>query len=159
MCPSSAELRHGEHHRFASEVAEHICTGERVWIARDTPTGTSWQTNEDPATLLEILDRLPGAHYHRVIQQTMTALNDAAPAYSEDTDEPAAEHHVPDETRVLGEIHDLMLEAPRLAHASDALETNFPINLRPGQPAGLTLHDRAWTRLASRPPVTHVTTA
>lgn len=68
---------HGEQERYASEVAEHICNGERVWIARDTPTATRWLINENPVTLLEVLDHLPGAHYNWVIQQTMTALNDA----------------------------------------------------------------------------------
>lgn len=139
-------VSHDKKGRYASEIAEHICNGERVWIARETPTGTSWVIDQDPVTLLEVLDRLPGAHYHWVIEQTMTALNDAAP--SDDTREPAAEHNL-DETRVLGEIHDLMLEVLRLAHASDALEAHFPINIRPTQPADLTLHDRAWQRLAS----------
>jgi hypothetical protein len=130
---------HVGHERYASEVAEHVCNGERVWIARDTPHGTSWLIGEDPVTLLEVLDHLPGAHYHWVIEQTMTALNDSAPTTGHDTN--------PDETLVLGEIHYLMLEVLRLAHASDALEAHLPVNLT--QPAELTLHDRAWTKLAS----------
>lgn len=139
---------HGQHERYASEVAEHICNGEHVWIAHETPTGTSWVIDQDPATLLEVLDHLPGALYHWVIEQTMTALNDAAPELSDDTREPAADHN-PDETHVLGEIHDLMLEVLRLAHASDALEAHLPINIRTTQPADQTLHDRAWQPLAS----------
>jgi hypothetical protein len=91
---------------------------------------------------------LPGAHYHWVIEQTMTVLNDAAPELRDDTREPTADHN-PDETLVLGEIHHLMLEVLRLAHASDALEAHPPINVRSTQPADLTLHDRAWQRLAS----------
>jgi hypothetical protein len=50
---------HSGHDRYASEVVEHICNGERVWIARGTPAGTSWLINEDPVTLFEVLDHLP----------------------------------------------------------------------------------------------------
>jgi hypothetical protein len=139
---------HSGHERYAGEVAEHICNGERVWIARGTPAGTSWLIGDEPATLLEVLDQLPGALYHWVIEQTMTALNDAAPASSDDAPRPTADHD-PDDTLVLGEIHQLMLEVLRLAHASDALEAHLPVNLRSGQPADLTLRERAWTRLAS----------
>lgn len=138
----------GAHERYASEVAEHICNGERVWIARHTPAGTSWLINENPATLLEVLDHLPGAHYHWVIEQTMTALNDAAPAPDDEASPPAGDDN-PDETLVLGEIHQLMLEVLRLAHASDALEAHLPVNVRPGQPTDLPLRDRAWMKLAS----------
>jgi hypothetical protein len=138
---------HAGHDRYASEVAEHICNGQRVWIARDTPAGTSWLINEDPATLLEILDHLPGAHYHWVIEQTMATLNQAAPASNDDDPRPADD--TPDETLVLGEIHDLMLEVLRLAHASDALEAHLPVSLRSGQPSDPPLRDRAWTKLAS----------
>jgi hypothetical protein len=139
---------HGAQERYASEVAEHICNGERVWIARGTRAGTSWLIDENPVTLLEVLEHLPGAHYHWVIEQTMTALNDAAPTDTDDA--PAATtSNDPDDTPVLGEIHQLMLEVLRLAHASDALETHLPINLRTGQPADLTLRDRTFMRLAS----------
>jgi hypothetical protein len=86
--------------------------------------------------------------FNWVIEQTMTALNDAAPPASDDTRKPTADHN-PDETLVLGEIHQLMLEVLRLAHASDALDAHFPVNVRSTQPADLTLHDRAWQRLAS----------
>lgn len=139
---------HGGHERYASEVAEHICNGERVWIARGTSAGTSWLIDENPVTLLEVLDHLPAALYHWVIEQTMTALNDAAPTATDDAPTPPTTND-PDDTPVLGEIHQLMLEVLRLAHASDALEAHLPVNLRSGQPADLTLRDRAWTRLAS----------
>lgn len=139
---------HGAHERYASEVAEHVCNGERVWIARDTPAGTSWLIDENPVTLLEVLDHLPGAHYHWVIQQTMTALNDAAPTANDHASRSADDDN-PDETLVLGEIHDLMLEVLRLAHASDALEANLPASFTSGQPADLPLRDRAWMKLAS----------
>jgi hypothetical protein len=78
----------------------------------------------------------------------MTALNDAAPTATDDAPTPPTTND-PDDTPVLGEIHQLMLEVLRLAHASDALETHLPISLRTAQPADLTLRDRAWTRLAS----------
>lgn len=139
---------HGRHERYASELAEHICTGERVWIARGTPHRTSWLIDEDPVTLLEVLDRLPAAHYHWVIEQTITALNDAAPAPNE-ADRPAADD--PDQP-VLGEIHQLMLEVLRLAHASDALEARLPANLRPPQPADHATRPRLdTTRILTHP--------
>lgn len=139
---------HSARERYASEVAEHICNGERVWIARGTPAGTSWLIDEDPVTLLEVLDHLPAAHCHWVIEQTMTALNDSAPAASDDAPAPTTPDD-PNDTPILGEIHQLMLEVLRLAHASDALEAHLPVNLRTPQPADLTLRDRAWMRLAS----------
>jgi hypothetical protein len=83
-----------------------------------------------------------------VTEQTMNALNDAALGPSNDTDAPAGDDD-PDETPVLGEIHQLMLEVLRLAHASDALEAHLPINLRSTQSTNLILRDRDWTRLAS----------
>jgi hypothetical protein len=42
-----------------------------------------------------------------------------------------------------------MLEILCLAHASDALEANLPVNLRSGEPADLTLREGARTPLAS----------
>ncbi|MCA1680866.1 MAG: SEC-C domain-containing protein [Actinobacteria bacterium] len=139
---------HAAHDRYASEVAEHVCNGERVWIARGTDIGTTWTIDKDPATLLEVLDHLPAALYDWVFNQTMTALNDSAPATEHNTREPSASPR-PDETLVLGEIHHLMLEVLRLAHASDALEGHLPLNLRPDERATLKLRDRAWTQLAS----------
>lgn len=78
----------------------------------------------------------------------MTALNDAAPAASDKTQAPTTDDD-PDERPALGEIHQLMLEVLRLAHASDAFEAHLPVNLRPASPTALTLRDRAWTQLAS----------
>jgi|GEM_PF-3537470 len=135
---------HGAHDRYASEVAEHICNGQRVWIARGTAVGTSWLIDEQPVTLLAVLDHMHGAHYHWVLEQTMSALNDAAPAPHADAAPPAD-----DTAPILGEIHDLMLEVMRLAHASDALEAHTPISFRSGEPTDLPLRDRAWTKLAS----------
>lgn len=136
---------HSARDRYASEVAEHICNGQRVWIARHTPAGTSWLIDEQPVTLLAVLDHMHGAHYHWVLEQTMNALSDTAPTH--DNAHPATD---PDgETPILGEIHELMLEVMRLAHAGDALEAHMPITFRPGQPADMPLHDRVWTNLAS----------
>ena len=134
---------HTGHDRYASEVAEHTCNGERFWIARATDAGTSWQINNEPATLMEILDRIHGAHYHWVIEQTMSALNDAAPPAEDPTADPDREALVPIE------IHQLMLEVLRLAHASDALEAHLPVSFRSGEPADLPLRDRAFIKLAS----------
>lgn len=120
--------------RHASEVAEHVCNGERVWIARDTEHGTSWLIDDEPVTLLEALDRLPGALYHWVAEQTMTALNAAAPPATDnppaitDNDDPADPPH-------FAEIRELMSEVIRLAHASDAMQAHLP-TLTPNQ-----LHD------------------
>ena len=139
---------HAGHERYASEVAEHVCDGERVWIARGTPHGTSWLIGEDPVTLLEVLDHLPGALYDWVIEQTMTALGAAAPA-NENTTRTATADNGLDETLVLGEIHYLMLEVLRLAHASDALEAHLPLAIKSSQPGDLKLRDRAWAQLAS----------
>ena len=131
------------HHRdgrYGSEVAEHLCTGERVWIARGTIDGTTWLIDDDPVTLLGVLDHLPAAHYHWAIEQTMTALDDAAP--DDDTVDEDPDREIPPE------IRQLMLEVLALAHASDTLDTRLKDTLKP-TPAGLTLHDRAIIRIAS----------
>jgi SEC-C motif len=130
---------HNSHGRYGSELAEHLCTGERVWIARGTIDGTTWLIDDDPITLLAVLDHLPPAHYHWAIEQTMTALDDAAP----DEDEPED----PDR-EIPSEIRQLMLEVLALAHASDALDARLKETLRPGTPNGLTLHDRAIMQIA-----------
>jgi hypothetical protein len=138
---------HNHDERYASELAEHICAGERVWIARGTPDGTSWMIDENTVTLLEVLDHLPGAHYQWVIAQTMTALNAAAP--TDDT----AETDNPDDldTPILGEVHQLMIEVLKLAHASDELTAQLPFKTgtTPFGAPGLQLRDRAWIQLAS----------
>ena len=134
---------HGGHDHYASEVAEHICNDERFWIAHTTDAGTSWQINDQPATLMEILDRIHGAHYRWVIEQTMSALGDAAPPADDAAANPDREALVPIE------IHQLMLEVLRLAHASDALEAQLPAALRTAQHADLSLRDRAFIKLAS----------
>jgi len=59
---------------FAGEVAEHRCNGEHVWIARETPDGMTWMIDQDPATLLEVIDRLPGGLYDWVFEQTLGAV-------------------------------------------------------------------------------------
>jgi hypothetical protein len=134
---------HTGHDRHASQVAEHVCNGERFWIARATDAGTSWQINDEPATLMEILDHIHGAHYHWIIEQTMNALNDAAPPAEDATADPDSDALVPIE------IHQLMLEVLRLAHASDALEAHLPAALKTTQPNDLLLRDRAFIKLAS----------
>jgi len=130
---------HNRDGRYGSELAEHLCTGERVWIARGTIDGTTWLIDDDPVTLLAVLDHLPPAHYHWAIEQTMTALDDAAPGEDQPED--------PDR-EILSEIRQLMLEVLALAHASDALDTRIKDTLKPRTPNGLTLHDRAIMRIA-----------
>ena len=133
---------HTEGGRYASELAEHLCSGERIWIARGTLAGTSWMIDDELASLFHILDRLPGALYHWAAEQTMTALNDAAPAFKEGA------HDSPDddtdESPILGEIHDLMLEVMSLAHAGDALMAHLPM-----VGSASPLHDRLRTRAAA----------
>lgn len=112
---------HDEQGRFAGEVAEHVCDGERFWIARGTEHGTSWQIDSEPATLFEILERLPGSHYEWAIGQTMAALGDAARALAHDVPTmPAAD---------FAEIRELTVEVLRLAHASDAIAAHLPAPL------------------------------
>lgn len=139
---------HAGRERHAGEVAEHLCSGERVWIARGTDAGTSWLIDADPVTLLEVLDHLPGALYGWVIEQTITALEQGAPA-----DEGAAPISSadagPDEVLIDSEIRQLMLEILRLAHASDALAAHLRLNPETDEPAGLELRDRALMRIAS----------
>ena len=130
---------HNRDGRYGSELAEHLCTGERVWIARGTIDGTTWLIDDDPVTLLAVLDHLPPAHHHGAIEQTMTALDDAAPGEDQPED--------PDR-EILSEIRQLMLEVLALAHASDALDTRIKDTLKPRTPNGLTLHDRAIMRIA-----------
>ena len=135
---------HSAEHRYASQIAEHVCDGQRFWIARDTDAGTSWQIDHDPVTLLEVLDHIHGAHYHWVIEQTMSALNHAAPAT--DPSPPAD----PDSERLVpADIHHLLLEVLRLAHAGDALEAQLPASLKHDQRLDLPLRDRAFIKLAS----------
>jgi len=129
---------YNRHGRYGSELAEHICTGERVWIARGTIDGTTWLIDDDPVTLLGVLDHLPPPHYHWAIEQTMTALDDAAPDRLEEN---------PDR-EIPPEIRHLMIEVLALAHASDALDARLKATRKPSTPAGLTLHDRAIMRIA-----------
>jgi hypothetical protein len=89
-----------------------------------------------------VLDHLPAAHYHWAIEQTMTALSDAAPDDNEQTTED------PDRP-IPPEIRQLMLEVLALAHASDALDAHLPAKLTTAQPVSLTLRDRAIMQIAS----------
>lgn len=132
--------------RYASEVAEHTCTGERVWIARGTDYGTSWLIDDEPVTLLEVIDQLPGALYHWVAEQTMSVLNAAAPPASEN---PTTATDDADYPPGFAEIRQLTLEVLRLAHASDALQAHLPGNLRPAQTAHPTPHEHTRQPLAS----------
>ncbi len=122
---------HRKSDRYASEVAEHTCTGERVWIARGTHDGTSWLIDDEPVTLLEVIDHLPGALYHWAAEQTMTALNDAAPPASENPLTTITADDDSDDPPGFAEIRQLMLEVLRLAHAGDALQAHLPITSEP----------------------------
>ena len=132
--------------RHASEVAEHTCTGQRVWIARGTDYGTSWLIDDEPVTLLEVIDQLPGALYHWVIEQTMTVLNDAAPHATNTAQDSSDEL---DDPPGFAEIHLLTLEVLRLAHASDALEAHVPIQFGSARSENLTSQGHTSQPLAS----------
>jgi hypothetical protein len=63
--------------KFATrEVAEHVCDGEVLWIARETADGTTWMIDDYPMTLLEIIDHVPPAMAEWVIDQTIAALGE-----------------------------------------------------------------------------------
>ncbi|MGH8302259.1 MAG: SEC-C domain-containing protein [Steroidobacteraceae bacterium] len=139
---------HRSDSRYASDIAEHACTGERVWIARGTHYGTSWQIDDEPVTLLEIIDHLPGVLYHWVAEQTMTALNQAAPPAGESPLATSTDHDLEDPPGFAA-IRGLMLEVLRLAHASDALNAHVINDLRSIQPADLRPHEHSRQSLAS----------
>lgn len=131
---------HHKDGRYASELVEHLCTGERVWIARGTINAATWLIDDEPVTLLGVLDHLPPAHYHWALEQTMTTLSDAAPDHDEPDDDP--------DRPIPPEIRQLMLEVLALAHASDALDAHLTTTLK-SVAAGLTAQDRAIMHIAS----------
>lgn len=131
--------------QFASELAEHVCSGERLWIARDTAAGTSWMIDDELASLFQILDRLPGVHYHWVIEQTMAALGEAVPA-RDGTADPTTDE-LPEQITILSEMRDLTFEIMRLAHAGDALQTHVPTSFTPSPEP--KLHHQLWKQLAA----------
>ncbi len=122
--------------RFRGEVAEHGCIGEHFWIVGGTPHGTTWMIDRDPATLLEVIDRLPGSLYGWVIDQTMAALDDplrtikdaSAREGAPDTDEDAMDE------KEFAEVRELVLELMRLVHASDVVAARLGLD---GQAGGL----------------------
>jgi hypothetical protein len=124
--------------RYASELAQHLCSGERFWIARDSAAGTSWLIDDELVSLFQILDRLPGALYTWVAEQTMSALGDAAPAFKGDAHDSTDEKEGP----ILGEIHELTREVMSLAYAGDTFMAHLPASVRPISPSG-------WTPLAA----------
>jgi hypothetical protein len=136
---------HGNHERYASELAEHICTGERVFIARGTPYGTSWLIDDDPISLLALLARLPGAHYRWAIEQTLTALSDRGLDQAGSDTEGAEDI----DDAHFAEIRELPAELLSLAHASDALAATLASKGISIDPAELALRDHPRLRLAS----------
>lgn len=110
---------------FASQVAEHACNGERLWIAKDSPFGMSWKIGEDYASLLEVIDRIPGSMFDWAIDQTLAALGEAAPTDQEYELFNAAD--IETEERVLG----LLTEFLRLAHISDVVADRLGLIIDP----------------------------
>jgi hypothetical protein len=63
--------------RFATrEVAEHVCDGEFLWIARETADGTTWMIDDCPVTLMRVIDQVPPAMAEWVIDQTLAGLGE-----------------------------------------------------------------------------------
>jgi hypothetical protein len=63
--------------KFATrEVAEHVCAGEFLWIASETPDGTTWMIDDSPVTLMGVIDHVPPAMAEWVIDQTLVALGE-----------------------------------------------------------------------------------
>lgn len=129
---------------FAGEVAEHRCSGEHVWIARETSDGMTWMVDHDPASLLEVIDRLPGGLYDWVVEQTLAALRSplrasdarAAPelGIGRDDDELLMDG------RQLAAVQDLLVELLRLVHVSDVLAARLGLDAadsEPGDPTAL----------------------
>lgn len=56
------------------EAAEHFCDGEFLWIALDTPNGTTWMIDDCAVPLMEIIDHVPPAMAEWVIDQTVVGL-------------------------------------------------------------------------------------
>jgi hypothetical protein len=138
---------HDPSERYASELAEHICTGERVFIARGTPYGTSWLMDGEPLSMLAVLDRLPGAHYRWVIDQTLTALGQAAPNSDVSGEKNADTQHT--DASIPTEIHGLLIELLRLVRASGELATALDIEHDATQESDLADPGHAPLRLAS----------
>lgn len=66
---------HGLASKFATpEAAEHLCDGEFLWIAADTPDGTTWMIEDCPVPLMEVINEVPPAMVEWVIDQTMAGL-------------------------------------------------------------------------------------
>jgi hypothetical protein len=137
----------GAGERYASELAEHVCTGERVFIARGTTYGTSWLYDGEPVSVLEVLDRVPGAHYRWVIEQTLGALGKAAQS-SEDSDGGSANAEQGDDA-IPTDIHALLIELLRLVRASGELAAALEIEPNALQESDLAEPSRAPMRLAS----------
>ena len=137
---------------FAGEVAEHRCNGEHVWIARETPDGMTWMIDQDPATLLEVIDRLPGGLYDWVFEQTLGAVGtrlrpsdgSVAPelAIGRDDDELLMDG------REFAAVHDLLVELLRLVHASDVLAARLGLDAAGSEPGELTALARVWSAAA-----------
>lgn len=61
--------------KFAGrEVAEHVCDGEFLWIAREAVDGTSWMIDDYSVSLMEVIDHVSPALAEWVIDQTMATL-------------------------------------------------------------------------------------
>lgn len=61
--------------KFATrEIAEHVCSGEFLWIAHDTFDGAAWMIDEAPVKLMAVIDHVPPAMAEWVIDQTVAGL-------------------------------------------------------------------------------------
>jgi hypothetical protein len=61
--------------RFAApEVMENVEAGEFAWMARETSEGVSWMIDDEPLTLLELLNLVDSPVSDWVVDQTLTVL-------------------------------------------------------------------------------------
>jgi hypothetical protein len=109
--------------RFATrEVAEHVCDGEFLWIARETADGTSWMIDDRPVTLMRVIDHVPPAMAEWVIDQTLAGLGELLVELlglevGDDGELSAQEIEVDDQHEQLARVTGLLAEFMQFAHA------------------------------------------
>jgi len=107
--------------RFATrEVAEHVCAGEFLWIARETADGTTWMIDDCPMTLMRVLDHVPPAMAEWVIDQTLGGLGELLVelvGLEVGDDGTARGIEVDDQHEQLARVAGLLTEFMQFAHA------------------------------------------
>jgi len=113
----------------ARDVAEHICDGEFIWVAR-RPDGVTWMIDDCPVTLMDTIEHVSPVMVEWVIDQTLAVLGEVLvelTAAELDTPEDAA-------TRILealeqdgrvGQVAELLMEFVRFSHAARVMAGRF----------------------------------